>query len=105
MFFITFFETLYKMFTYKNTNNITQYTMKDLTLSQAMELVENIACESLNKYNSEHPENNIEPLYASSYKFGVIQVMLACLLSDHENIEDFINRYKHLLPMDITKDE
>jgi hypothetical protein len=74
--------------------------MKNLTLSQAMKFIEDIACESLNNYNSKHPNKPIELLLANSYKLGVTQVLLANLLAKHETIDELINNYKHLLPMD-----
>lgn len=74
--------------------------MENLTLSQAMKLIEDIACESLNNYNTNNPDKPIEPLLVNSYKLGVTQVLLASLLAKHETIDEQINRYKHLLPMD-----
>jgi hypothetical protein len=79
------------------------YRMKKLTLEQAQKFIDDFANESLNNYNDNHPNNIIS--HADSYKYGYLCVELALLLSKHNDIESILNKYKNLLPMDITKDE
>ena len=54
-------------------------------------------------YTASHPEYNI--ILKDSYKLGILVLLFAGILANHNTIESFINEYKNLLPMDITKDE
>lgn len=77
--------------------------MKTLTLTQAFQLIDDITNESLGNYNTNHPDNKIS--HDDSYKLGFVCTELACLLSNISSVEAFMNKYKNLLSMDVTKDE